>query len=234
MFEAAIGGVGHSRQRAAWTSLAAHAAMALAAIMMFAPASRPLSDLASRASTPILIWNPSAGLGGGGGSGGDRTREAAAPRAPNRTQSNGRPAATPPSVDPSAGADVAQTPMPIAAVPLASGADTFAGLMTAAEQGTTRGAGDGPGAGIKTGPGSGNRPGSGIGDGSDQGVGDGPYRPGNGVSSPRLVRDVKPNYTPGAMRARIQGLITVEVRRREGWHGQPCPRAEVARQGVRA
>ena len=37
-----------------------------------------------------------------------------------------------------------------------------------------------------------------------------PYRPGQGVTSPVLVHETKPNYTPAAMRARIQGLVVLE------------------------
>src|SRR5262245_27904765 len=33
------------------------------------------------------------------------------------------------------------------------------------------------------------------------------YRPGNGVSTPRLIKDVKPGYTPGAMRRRVNGTV---------------------------
>jgi TonB family protein len=33
------------------------------------------------------------------------------------------------------------------------------------------------------------------------------YRPGDEVTTPTLVKDVKPNYTPGAMRRRVQGLV---------------------------
>ena len=35
-------------------------------------------------------------------------------------------------------------------------------------------------------------------------------RPGNGVTIPRLIRNVKPQYTPEAMRAKIQGSVMVE------------------------
>jgi TonB family protein len=36
------------------------------------------------------------------------------------------------------------------------------------------------------------------------------YRPGQGVTSPVLVHETKPNYTAEAMRARIQGIVTLE------------------------
>jgi protein TonB len=35
------------------------------------------------------------------------------------------------------------------------------------------------------------------------------YQPGNGVTSPRLIKEVKPNYTGDAMRAKIQGVVTM-------------------------
>jgi periplasmic protein TonB len=36
-------------------------------------------------------------------------------------------------------------------------------------------------------------------------------RPGAGVVSPRLIKDVKPNYTAAAMAAKIAGLVSMEV-----------------------
>jgi TonB family protein len=33
------------------------------------------------------------------------------------------------------------------------------------------------------------------------------YKPGDGVTLPIVVKDVKPNYTPGAMRRQVQGMI---------------------------
>jgi bla regulator protein BlaR1 len=38
----------------------------------------------------------------------------------------------------------------------------------------------------------------------------GPYRPGNGVESPSLTHEVKPQYTAAAMKARIQGSVLLE------------------------
>jgi len=36
------------------------------------------------------------------------------------------------------------------------------------------------------------------------------YKPGNGVSAPVLVKEVKPQYTAEAKEARIQGTVTLE------------------------
>jgi protein TonB len=43
------------------------------------------------------------------------------------------------------------------------------------------------------------------------GAGGDVYLPGNGVSNPVLVREVKPNYTADAMRAKIQGTVEMEA-----------------------
>lgn len=37
------------------------------------------------------------------------------------------------------------------------------------------------------------------------------YDPGNGVTLPVLVRDVKPSYTPAAMAARIEGSVLLRA-----------------------
>ena len=36
------------------------------------------------------------------------------------------------------------------------------------------------------------------------------YKPGDGVSLPKVVREVKPKYTPQAMEAKIQGSVWLE------------------------
>jgi len=37
------------------------------------------------------------------------------------------------------------------------------------------------------------------------------YRPGNGVSLPELVKDVKPQYTSDAMRHKVKGRVVLEA-----------------------
>jgi protein TonB len=64
----------------------------------------------------------------------------------------------------------------------------------------------GPGTGTGAGPGQG----SGIGDGFGGGTGGGAYRPGNGVLLPKPLREVKPQYTADAMRAKVQGTVLLE------------------------
>lgn len=68
----------------------------------------------------------------------------------------------------------------------------------------------GPGGGGRgTGVGPGDGPGVGPGRGGNNGGG--ARQIGDGVSSPTVVKEVKPNYTNGAMQARISGSVTVEA-----------------------
>jgi len=68
-----------------------------------------------------------------------------------------------------------------------------------------------------TGPGGGNGDGLGIGPGRGPGVGTGwpgdgdAFQPGNGVTTPQLLVEVKPQYTVDAMRAKLQGAVELEV-----------------------
>ena len=49
-----------------------------------------------------------------------------------------------------------------------------------------------------------------MGPGDGGGTGGGTYRPGNGVTTPVPLNEVKPQYTSDAMRAQIQGTVWVE------------------------
>ena len=60
-------------------------------------------------------------------------------------------------------------------------------------------------------PASAPAPGPGVGEGSGGGFGGGVYQIGNGVTSPTLIREVKPNYTGDAMRAKLQGVVEMEA-----------------------
>jgi protein TonB len=90
--------------------------------------------------------------------------------------------------------------------------DTIGTLTDRPGEMASRGPGSGPGADGGRGPGIGRRAGSGIADGNHPGAGEGDEeQPGNGVSWPRLLQEVKPNYTSDAMRARIEGLVVLEI-----------------------
>ena len=82
--------------------------------------------------------------------------------------------------------------------PIASLAMAGAAIAAAPTRGNGRGDGSGDGNGDGAGP------------GRDGGFGGDAYRPGNGVTSPVPVTRASPTYTAQAMRARAQGIITVE------------------------
>lgn len=172
-------------------------------------APRAGADATFRPDPASLVWIPvSAPAGGGGAGGGDRR-----PDPVRRASSPGRDALTVP-VDSPVRPGRAETPLAepapalaLSAQPLASGFATLVGAIDASlPDAGARGAGDGSGADGQTGRGigDGRGPGDGGGWGGERGT-EGP--PGNGVSWPRLVRDVKPQYTAEAMRARITGAV---------------------------
>jgi TonB family protein len=75
----------------------------------------------------------------------------------------------------------------------------------------SRGPGQQDGVGTGAGTGIGEGSGSGIGEGSGGGAGGGPFRPGSGVQAPRLLREVKPDYTEAARRSALEGEVVLEV-----------------------
>jgi TonB family protein len=77
--------------------------------------------------------------------------------------------------------------------------------------------GTGGGVGSGTGTGLGEGDGGGGGPGSGGGIGGGPYRPGSGIEPPRILREVKADYTDDARRRRVEGEVVLEiVVRRDG------------------
>jgi periplasmic protein TonB len=84
----------------------------------------------------------------------------------------------------------------------------------------SQGAGTGGGTGAGQGTGIGEGKGTGIGQGEGGGTGGGPYRPGSGVEAPRLLKEVRADYTDEARRANVVGEVVLEiVVRRDGTVG---------------
>jgi protein TonB len=125
------------------------------------------------------------------------------------------PVAKPPSIEPPK--QVKNEPNPveqlvIPAAPLAAATDSLPGAIEAPPGPPTLSQGSGTGGGAGTGRGSGVGPGdgAGLGPGSGGGTGGGVYRPGSGVTLPRVLREVKPQYTSDAMRAKVQGTVLLQ------------------------
>ena len=151
------------------------------------------------------------------GGGGDKN----APRQPARAAMLvGRdaitiPAAAPPQIDQPADIPDPAPRIEVPLVPVSSGLQETVGAVAELRplEFLTRGPGSGSGADGGRGPGIGGGDGDRLGNGERgaSGVhGDG-ERPGNGVSWPRLMREVKPNYTADAMRAQVEGLVELEI-----------------------
>ena len=82
---------------------------------------------------------------------------------------------------------------------------------------SSHGPGSNGGAGTGAGTGVGAGDGSGIGPGSGGGTGGGPYRPGSGIEPPRLLHEVRADYTEEARQRAIAGDVVLEiVVRRDG------------------
>ena len=181
-----------------------------------------------------LVFVASPGPGGGGGGGGLLQR-APPPKAlragpatisspiPQRREPRPlRPVPAPP--EPAPAPVLKAEPLPAVIAPLvALPADTRtrAGVLqqTPVETGS-RGPGSGGGAGTGTGTGLGQGDGSGIGPGSGGGTGGGPYRPGSGIEPPRLLREVRADYTEDARQRGVAGDVVLEiVVRRDGTVG---------------
>jgi TonB family protein len=99
---------------------------------------------------------------------------------------------------------------PIVPAP-ADNRDRLGVMADAAPTEPSRGPGTGGGTGTGEGTGIGEGSGDGVGPGSGGGFGGGPYRPGSGIEPPRLLREVKPDYTEDARRGSIEGDVLLEI-----------------------
>jgi len=200
-------------------SIGAHVAGALALLLLsrITPEFAPQSTLPERLPREI-VWLADPGPGGGGGGGGNQSKEP-----PRKMELPGRDQITVPVLKPVAPAPVEVTEpkveepkvepeITIPAKSMTSGVTTAVGAIeaTSASNAASQGSGTGGGAGTGSGTGSGSGQGSGLGAGFGGGTGGGAYQPGNGVSTPRLIKQVNPIYTAEAMRARVQGVVVLE------------------------
>ena len=181
------------------------------------------SGVLSRSSAPFLpdapnnqiVWLTQPGPGGGGGGGGNKMKEP-----PRQAELPGKAKITVPVIKPPAlelQRETKNEPEPIQQVNipaklLGASTESLPGAVDApvAPVVASLGSGSGSGAGTGAGSGIGSGTGSGLGQGSGGGTGGGTYRPGNGVTTPRLLQQVKPAYTSDAMRAKVQGTVLLQ------------------------
>ena len=180
----------------------------------------PVEEIFEERINYDIVWIPQAGPGGGGGGGGNESLEM-----PRQVEAAGEdpidvPVEVPDEVE--APSEVAPEPEPeplesqniqLSAVPMGTSLQARTGLLDGLLSGALDSAGSGTGGGAGEGSGGGIGPGEGdgLGPGEGGGTGGGVYRPGNGVEIPRMLRNVTPNYTAEAMRAKVQGVVLVEA-----------------------
>ena len=161
-----------------------------------------------------IVWLSEPGPGGGGGGGGNK-----APDPPKKVELPGKEKITVPVKKPQpAPLEMPKLDPPpleeinIPAKTMAAAETPLAGVLDPPKvsETTSQGSGSGGGGGTGTGTGIGSGQGSGLGPGFGGGTGGGAYRPGNGVTLPRVLREVKPQYTADAMRAKVQGQVWLE------------------------
>jgi TonB family protein len=162
-----------------------------------------------------IVWLSEPGPGGGGGGGGNQMKEP-----PRQAELPGKdkitvPVAKPPKLEVQQEPKVEPNPIAQLNIPakeLAASTMELPGAIEAPPGPPTlsQGSGSGSGSGTGRGTGIGSGTGSGLGPGSGGGTGGGAYRPGNGVTTPQLVTEVKPGYTSEAMRAKIQGSVLLQ------------------------
>jgi protein TonB len=198
-------------------------------VTTFGVAPTAMTPVEPSAHEPVhLVFLNVPGPGGGGGGGGRREPRPApkaqrAGRAPISSPVPEREVPAPVVPEPAPPPLVAETFPTVVAPVIAAPADTrdLSGVLEevppqAPSHGSGSQGGSGTGAGTGVGPGDG----SGIGPGSGGGTGGGPYRPGSGITPPRLLREVKATYTEDARRASITGDVILEiVVRRDGTVG---------------
>lgn len=176
----------------------------------------PVQDTSDRLPYDI-VWIPQEGPGGGGGGGGNRS-----PEPPRQLEMPGQDKMSVPVTKPVTieqpkppkpeEIDIPPVELTIPAVAMASGTQQIPGALQGIPDPSSTSQGSGTGGGVGTGQGTGIGPGtgSGLGPGSGGGTGGGVYRPGSGVTTPRPLREVKPMYTPDALRAKIQGDVLLD------------------------
>ena len=138
-------------------------------------------DMGATTPRERLVFLGAPGPGGGGGGGGR------APRAPVKRIE--RP-------QPTAAQSLAPEPEPLPSRALISPVALVAGDE---KPEAPENDGSGPGAG------------AGVDDGTGGGAGGGPYRPGGGIEPPRLLREVKAQYTDEARKRGITGDVLLEI-----------------------
>lgn len=199
-----------------------HAALLIALVLLAWAGVESRSERAVFEEVPQarLVFLAQLGPGGGGGGGGLRQPKPAA-RAERKGEEHlsspiplreTTPKPTPLKQKPP---DITPEPLPPIQAPVATVAAEKQDRPGVTEdiniQQESHGPGAGGGAGAGNGSGLGQGDGTGIGPGEGGGTGGGPYRGGSGITPPRLLHEVKPDYTEDARRRGTEGDVELEI-----------------------
>jgi TonB family protein len=205
---------------------------ALVAVMLFigslglTSADEKTEPIDNNAKPVRLVFLAQPGPGGGGGGGGMRMKppppraqrkgpmQVSSPIPARRLPPPIRPDPTPKPEPPPVPLEAKTLPPVMAPVaPVAAEKKDQEGVLKEVpkELPPSQGSGVGGGTGSGQGTGIGEGSGSGIGAGEGGGSGGGPYRPGSGVSPPRLLKEVRADYTDAARRQNISGEVVLEI-----------------------
>jgi TonB family protein len=200
------------------------AAIVLATTLGLGQAAAVSDSEAVRPEKLRLVFLALPGPGGGGGGGGLRqkapppkakregTRRIDSPLPVRETPVVPEPRPTPPDPEPPKVEPEPLPPVEAPVVAVAADNKTSPGALEQSPAETpSRGPGQDGGVGSGAGVGLGEGDGSGIGEGSGGGTGGGPYRPGSGIEPPRLLKEVKPDYSEEARRRGIEGDVVMEI-----------------------
>jgi periplasmic protein TonB len=230
-------------RKPAVASLTAHATVALLAVLLSMGHTESASIVDSPHEESHLVFLLSPGPGGGGGGGGLR-QPTPPPKIARRGEPRLRvsvprvsekpviqapeesPKPTPverviqPAPEPAPEPEPAKVIVAPVETVASNERDREGAIEHAVDGPDSHGPGVNGGVGSGQGTGNGEGLGAGIGDGAGGGTGGGPYRPGSGIEPPRLLREVKAEYTEEARRRGITGDVLLEiVVRRDGGVG---------------
>ena len=188
-------------------SIGSHIALGLLVLLLVRYLAPATVEQGAAIHLPDLVWLTDPRPGGGGGGGGNARTEP--PRRAEIRRADPVPVERPPSEPPPAAEPPPIAPMP-SRIPADAAAMTPGTLRGGEAASDSQGVGVGGGADLGDGRGIGPSTGTGVGPGAEAGTGGAAFRPGNGVTAPRLLTEVRPNYTAAAMRAKVQGLVRLE------------------------
>jgi len=190
--------------RALGAGLVAEAALfGIALLVMTLMPKRVYQAVLPERFSESIVWLAESGPGGGGGGGNQM------PEPPKKAELKGEQKISVPAPPPEPTPEPPKEEPPIEqlnipAQTLAAAPVVSPGVLApnAPDESPSTGSGSGTGAGAGQG--------SGLGAGIGGGTGGGLYRPGNGVLLPQPIKEVKPQYTADAMRAKVQGTVLLE------------------------